>query len=105
MPPSRAQGRVALARYAHLPLGALAPVWVLGTADALFARCLRDAGHLLWAEDASLPDVAGAGDAESAPPTAEDMASLEGQKRAEVRPFPFSRVCSSIRRLIYHASH
>ena len=33
--------------------------WVLNTADALFARCLRDADHLLWVNDPSLPDVAG----------------------------------------------
>jgi len=32
--------------------------WVIPTADAIYARCLRDAGHLLWISDPSLPDVA-----------------------------------------------
>ena len=31
---------------------------MLSTADAIFARCLRDAGHLLWITDPSLPDIA-----------------------------------------------
>ena len=73
-----------MARFAHLPLGALAADWVLGTSDALFARCLREAGHLLWIEDATLPDLAGKGDADSAAPSPEDMLALDGQKRAEV---------------------
>ena len=62
----------------------LADDWVLGTADALFSRCLREAGHLLWAEDGKLPDVAGQGGADAAAPSAQDMASLEGETRAEV---------------------
>ena len=53
------QEQVALARYSHLPVGNMAGDWVLNTADALFARCLRDADHLLWVNDPSLPDVAG----------------------------------------------
>jgi len=32
--------------------------WKIHTADAIYARCLRDAGHLLWIADPSLPDVA-----------------------------------------------
>ena len=38
--------------------------WILNTADALFARCLRDADHLLWAHDDTLPDVAGPANAQ-----------------------------------------
>ena len=53
------QEQVALARYSHLPVGNMAGDWVLNTADALFARCLRDSDHLLWVNDPSLPDVAG----------------------------------------------
>lgn len=53
------QERVQLARYCHLPVGNMTGDWVLNTADALYARCLRDADHLLWANDPSLPDVAG----------------------------------------------
>ncbi|KAK9798895.1 hypothetical protein WJX73_003389 [Symbiochloris irregularis] len=52
------QERVALARYAHLPLGNIGPDWELAAADALYARCLRDAKHLLWSADPSLPGLA-----------------------------------------------
>lgn len=38
--------------------------WIQNTADALYARCLRDADHLLWANDPSLPDVAGPANAQ-----------------------------------------
>ena len=58
------QERVALARYCHLPVGNMTGDWILNTADALFARCLRDADHLLWANDPSLPDVAGPANAQ-----------------------------------------
>lgn len=80
----RLQQRIELARYAHLPLGMQADDWILGASDTLFARCLREAGHLLWAVDGKLPDVAGQGGADSALPSAQDMASLDGEKRAEV---------------------
>ena len=62
----------------------LADDWILGASDTLFARCLREAGHLLWAVDGKLPDVSGQGGADSALPSAQDMASLDGEKRAEV---------------------
>ena len=35
---------------------------MLDVADAHLARCLRDAGHLLWISDPALPDVAGRAD-------------------------------------------
>jgi DNA polymerase epsilon subunit 1 len=35
---------------------------MLAVADAHLARCLRDAGHLLWVADPGLPDVASRGD-------------------------------------------
>lgn len=57
-----AQDWVQLARYGHLPVGNLGGDWLLDIADAHFARCLRDAGHLLWITDPSLPDVASRGD-------------------------------------------
>ena len=56
------QERAALARYSHLPIGNMGADWVLSTADALFARRLRNAGHLLWVSDPTLPDVAAQGD-------------------------------------------
>ena len=52
------QGQAPLARYSHLPLGNMGADWKIHTADAIFARCLRDAGHLLWIADPTLPDVA-----------------------------------------------
>ena len=58
------QERVQLARYCHLPVGNMTGDWILNTADALFARCLRDADHLLWANDPTLPDVAGPANAQ-----------------------------------------
>lgn len=42
------QERAELARYAHLPLGAVGGDWRTASADALFARMLRDANNLLW---------------------------------------------------------
>ncbi len=58
------QERVELARYCHLPVGNMTGDWILTTADALYARCLRDADYLLWANDPSLPDVAGPANAQ-----------------------------------------
>ncbi len=55
-----------MARYCHLPVGRLGADWVLDAADALLGRSLRDAGHLLWAADPALPDVAGRGAAAAA---------------------------------------
>ena len=52
------QGQASLARYCHLPIGNMTGDWILSTADAIYARCLRDAGHLLWMSDSSLPDIA-----------------------------------------------
>ena len=52
------QNQAELARYCHLPIGNMSGDWVLSTADAIYARCLRDAGHLLWIADPALPDVA-----------------------------------------------
>ena len=55
-----------LARYGHLPVGNLGGDWLLDIADAHFARCLRDAGHLLWITDPGIPDVASRGDDDAA---------------------------------------
>ncbi len=51
------QERIGVAQYAHLPLACLRDDWVIDTADALFARLLRDAEHLLWAADTTLPGL------------------------------------------------
>ena len=37
--------RVAIARYAHVPIGNLGTDWCLHTADTFFARALRDSGR------------------------------------------------------------
>ncbi|PRW20477.1 DNA polymerase epsilon catalytic subunit A [Chlorella sorokiniana] len=51
------RARVAAAQYAHLPLASIGGDWILDAADALYARQLREAGHLLWAADPSQPDL------------------------------------------------
>lgn len=89
------QERVALARYCHLPVGNMTGDWILNTADALYARCLRDADHLLWAVDSSLPDVAGPANAQ------EDTSRfLLEQPTMEVRHTCFSdfflRFCKAV---------
>ncbi|CAG9465602.1 unnamed protein product [Pedinophyceae sp. YPF-701] len=53
---------VQAARFANLPLGNLGGDWVLHTVDVLLARALHADQRLVWAADASLPDV-GATDA------------------------------------------
>lgn len=58
--------------------------WVLATADAIYARCLRDAGQLLWITDPSLPDVAAHSDDSSA---AEELLETS-QLTMEVIPYP-----------------
>lgn len=48
--------RAVLTRYAHVPLADLGGDPSLAIADALYARCLRAAGHALWVRDPALPD-------------------------------------------------
>ena len=48
-----------------MPLGNIGSDWWTDIADALFARALREARHLLWVVDASLPDISGSGDSDS----------------------------------------
>eukprot|EP00873_Tetraselmis_striata_P038899 jgi/Tetstr1/459163/TSEL_004609.t1 len=47
------------ARYAHAPIGNMGREWLISTADMLFARCLRDAGHCLWISDPTIPELLG----------------------------------------------
>ena len=77
-----AQAQAEIARYCQVPLSHLGADWVLDAADAMYARFLREAGHLLWISDPSLPDVASKGDASSLP------GELLGQSEItmEVRP-------------------
>ena len=49
--------QAALTRYAHVPLGGLGPDPWLSIADVLYARNLRQANHVLWCKDPSLPEL------------------------------------------------
>jgi len=49
--------RVGLTRYAHVPLAGLGRDGLMGIADVLMARRLREAGHVLWTADPALPDL------------------------------------------------
>jgi len=51
--------RVAISRYAHVPVGNLGSDWCLHTADTFFARALRDADQLLWTGPGGVPDLGG----------------------------------------------
>ena len=80
------QERAQQAAYAHIPLGNMGPDWMLSAADALFGRCLRDAKHLLWARDASLPALS-------------QLPSLAEEDEAQLEPpamdVRFSNTCCS----------
>jgi hypothetical protein len=52
--------QLVLARYAHVPLAALGSDSSVAVADALLARNLRHAAHLLWVADPALPELGGA---------------------------------------------
>ena len=49
--------RLQASRYAHLPLASIGQDWILDACDALLARQLREANHLLWTRDDSQPDL------------------------------------------------
>ncbi|GAX75625.1 hypothetical protein CEUSTIGMA_g3069.t1 [Chlamydomonas eustigma] len=49
--------RASLSRYAHVSLSNLGGDAAVAVADVLMARSLRDAQHVLWLSDPSLPDL------------------------------------------------
>ncbi|OMO89101.1 hypothetical protein COLO4_19937 [Corchorus olitorius] len=51
--------RIALSRYAHVPLGNFELDWLLFTADVFFSRALRDQQQVLWISDDGVPDLGG----------------------------------------------
>ncbi|XP_061359270.1 DNA polymerase epsilon catalytic subunit A-like [Gastrolobium bilobum] len=51
--------RIALSRYAHVPLGNFELDWLIFTADTFFSRALHDNQQVLWISDDGLPDVDG----------------------------------------------
>ncbi|XP_057456006.1 DNA polymerase epsilon catalytic subunit A-like [Lotus japonicus] len=51
--------RIALSRYAHVPVGNFELDWLIFTADTFFSRALRDNQQVLWISDDGLPDLGG----------------------------------------------
>nr|GMD12608.1 DNA polymerase epsilon catalytic subunit A-like [Ipomoea batatas] len=51
--------RIALSRYAHIPLGNFEVDWLIHTADIFFSRALRDQQQILWISDNGIPDLGG----------------------------------------------
>jgi DNA polymerase epsilon subunit 1 len=85
--------RANAAAYAHLPLASVPEDWEVGACDALFARQLRDAGHLLWTADARR-----AGLADRPVDLAEESALREQRRRPEVTfPGVYRSVCVEIK--------
>uniref|UniRef100_A0A1D2A3C0 DNA polymerase epsilon catalytic subunit n=1 Tax=Auxenochlorella protothecoides TaxID=3075 RepID=A0A1D2A3C0_AUXPR len=95
--PAWLEARLQAARYAHLPVASMGRDWAIDAADALFARQLRAAGHLLWV---STPDAATAGGSLAArPPDRAEALLLEEQRtRTEVAaPGVYRTVCCEVR--------
>lgn len=85
--------RLQAAQYAHLPLSSIGADWVIDACDALFARQLRDAGHLLWTVDATQPELGG-----RPQDVAEGLILHEDQNRVEVSwPGVYRCVCLEIK--------
>lgn len=85
--------RLDAARYAHLPLASMGSDWVLDAFDALFARQLKDASHLLWSSDPSQPDVGG-----RPRDVADALLLRQGQGRVELAwPGAYRCVCLEVR--------
>lgn len=51
--------RIALSRYAHVPVGNFEVDWLLHTTDIFFSRALRDQQQVLWISDNGIPDLGG----------------------------------------------
>eukprot|EP01018_Ginkgo_biloba_P017404 Gb_06608 [translate_table: standard] len=51
--------RIALSRYAHVPIGNFDLDWILFTADVFYSRALRDHQQVLWISDDGIPDLGG----------------------------------------------
>ncbi|KAL4450230.1 hypothetical protein ABPG77_010899 [Micractinium sp. CCAP 211/92] len=87
------QARIQAAQYAHLPLSTIGSDWIIDAADALFARQLREAGHLLWVRDPSQPDLAS-----DPPDLAEALTLREQQQQMEISfPGAYRCVCVELR--------
>ncbi|GLJ44675.1 hypothetical protein SUGI_0939260 [Cryptomeria japonica] len=51
--------RIALARYAHVPIGNFDLDWLMFTADVFYSRALHDHQQVLWISDDGVPDLGG----------------------------------------------
>ncbi|KAK4492254.1 hypothetical protein RD792_003057 [Penstemon davidsonii] len=51
--------RVALSRYAHVPLGNFEVDWLIHMADIFLSRALHDQQQVLWISDNGIPDLGG----------------------------------------------
>lgn len=93
--------RAQVARYAQLPVGNLGADWVLAAWDARFARHLRDQGHLLWAQDPSLPDLGRDSSADPAHVAPDvdwaDPLGVEGGGVSISNPGAYRSVCVELR--------
>ncbi|KAL8475241.1 hypothetical protein ACS0TY_031590 [Phlomoides rotata] len=56
--------RVALSRYAHVPLGNFEVDWLIHTADIFLSRALHDHQQVLWVSDNGFPDLGGTNEEE-----------------------------------------
>ena len=83
--------RVAVARYAHIPVGNLGKDWCLHVADTFFARALRDDGQLLWTGPGGAPDLGG-GAAESGG-SLDDALRLDDARAEVCVPGAYRAVC------------
>ncbi|CAH9070869.1 unnamed protein product [Cuscuta europaea] len=71
--------RIALSRYAHIPLGNFEVDWLIHTADIFFSRALRDQQQILWISDDGIPDLGG---------THEEASSFMDEVNQPVRIYP-----------------
>lgn len=51
--------RIALSRYAHVPIGNFDVDWLIFTADIFYSRALHDRQQVLWISDDGIPDLGG----------------------------------------------
>jgi DNA polymerase epsilon subunit 1 len=86
------RARVAVCRYAHIPLGNLGKDWCLHVADTFFARALRDGAQLLWTGPGGAPDLGG-GAAESGPGVMDETTSLDSARAEVCAPGAYRAVC------------
>ena len=86
------RARVAVCRYAHIPLGNLGKDWCLHVADTFFARALRDDAQLLWTGPGGAPDLGG-GAVETSPGVMDETTSMDSARAEVCAPGAYRAVC------------